>query len=108
MHCSKTASSFDYLVGDREQRRRHFQTQRFRGLEIDDQFVTRRCLYWQVRRLLTVQDAAGIPPNQMVRPRDAGAITHQSTRVSILSPGITCGYGVACSEPYELNTMLRE
>src|SRR5262245_65562251 len=44
----------------------------------------------------------------MIRPRDAGAITHQSTRVGILSPRITCGYGVACRERHELNTLLRE
>src|SRR5262245_6577025 len=44
----------------------------------------------------------------MVRPCDAGAITHQSTRVGILSPRITCGYGVACRERHELNTLLRE
>src|SRR5262245_51959394 len=49
-----------------------------------------------------------MPPNQMVRPRDAGAITHQPTRVDILSPRITCGYGVACRERHELNTLLRE
>src|SRR5215472_17027787 len=44
----------------------------------------------------------------MVRPRDAGAITHQPTRVGILSPRITCGYGVVCRERHELNTPLRE
>src|SRR6476620_3161872 len=45
----------DHLVGECEQRRRHFQTQRFRGLEIDDQFVARGSLHWKVHRLLTVQ-----------------------------------------------------
>src|SRR5262247_2698462 len=44
----------------------------------------------------------------MVRPRDAGAITHQPTRVGILSPRITCGYGVACRERHQLNSPLRE
>ena len=38
--------SFDHLVGDPEQQWRHFQSQRFGGLEIDDQFVARRSLHW--------------------------------------------------------------
>jgi hypothetical protein len=35
MHRSKTAPSFDHLVGDGEQRERHREAERLRSLEID-------------------------------------------------------------------------
>jgi len=34
--------SFDHLVGEDEQSRRHGEAQRFRGLEVHDHFVFRR------------------------------------------------------------------
>jgi hypothetical protein len=37
MHRSKQASSFDHLVGASEQRWRHVEAKRLRGLEVDHQ-----------------------------------------------------------------------
>jgi hypothetical protein len=39
MHCSKTASLFDHLVGGYEQLVRHGETEHPGGLVIDDQLI---------------------------------------------------------------------
>src|SRR5215510_4879292 len=59
-------SSFDYLVGAREQRRWHFEAESLRRFEIDRQVVLGRCLHRQVGRLLALEDAAsvGVPNNR--------------------------------------------
>jgi hypothetical protein len=41
MHCNKTASLFDHLVGDREQLRGHRKTKCLRSLDIDHQLEIR-------------------------------------------------------------------
>src|SRR6266404_3038017 len=51
---------FDYVVGAAEQRRRHGEAERFRGLEVDHQFELFRGLNWQLARLRALEDAIGI------------------------------------------------
>jgi hypothetical protein len=46
--------SFDHLVGAREQRRRDFDAERLRGLEINDHLELRRPLHRQVSGLRTL------------------------------------------------------
>jgi hypothetical protein len=46
----RVTRSFDHLVGCCEERLRHFQTQRLRGLEIDRQFELGRLHDRQIRR----------------------------------------------------------
>jgi hypothetical protein len=71
MHCSKIASLFDHLVGAGEQRRRHFEAQRLRGLEIDHQFILGRCLHRQLIVLGMVGGRGTSASNFLVAEEDA-------------------------------------
>jgi hypothetical protein len=50
-------SLFDHLIGAGQQRGRHCQSERFRGLHIDGQLIFGRHLNRQVGRLLALEDA---------------------------------------------------
>jgi hypothetical protein len=51
---------FDHLVGAGKQRRRKFEAQRLRGLEIDHQLILCWCLHRKVGRLLAFEDAIDV------------------------------------------------
>jgi hypothetical protein len=53
-------SSSDHLVGAGEERGRHGEAERSRGLEVDHQFEFGRRLHWQVGWLLAPEDAVDV------------------------------------------------
>src|SRR5262249_27931748 len=57
---NKRGSSFDHLVGTGEQRRWHFEAERSRRFEVDDQLVLRWRLHRQIGWLLAFQDAIDV------------------------------------------------
>src|SRR4051794_11965059 len=59
-HFLQTPFLFDYHVGTREQRRRKFEAQRLRGLEIDRQLVLGWRLHRQIGRLLALEDTIDV------------------------------------------------
>src|SRR3954471_20680854 len=70
--CRTAKGSFDNLVGPREQHRRDVQAERFRGLEVDDEFELRWLLDGQIPRLRAMEN----PVNEGSRPEIEVRITH--------------------------------
>src|SRR5215204_4768608 len=84
------AASFDHLVGACDERFRHADAERLRGLEVENQLNLRGLLDRQVGRLVALENAADIDPSQAISVGEVGPVTHQAAcgdEVTILIDG---------------------
>src|SRR6516165_9084236 len=70
--------SLDHLVGKREQRRRHRQAKRLRGLQIDHQLELGGLQYRQFGGLGAFENAPDIEPRLVIIVAAAAPVAHQS------------------------------
>src|SRR6516164_306098 len=102
------ARLFDYLIGAREQHRGHVEAEHPGGPGVDDQLELVRLHDRQVRRLGTLEDAAGIDANLTESILDVGSVTHQPTGFGILTHRIYRGNRVARRQLGQLDTSADE
>ena len=60
---------FDQFVGGGDERRRHFETERLRGLEVNRKLILGRRLYRKVGGLLALEDNLTVPTMPTLRPK---------------------------------------
>src|SRR5262249_60570639 len=82
-HVEPPFTSFDHLVGAREQRGGNFEADRACGRQVDDQFKLGRLYYRKVGRLGTLEDFPSLDADLAVRFRLARSIAHQSASLRI-------------------------
>src|SRR5919198_907605 len=97
MHCNKRhacVSSFDHLVGAREQCWRHLEAEGPGGLEIDHKVEPSRLDDRQVCWLFAVENPARINGGLAIFVRNAGSVAHETASGDELTIMIECRNGV--------------
>src|SRR4051812_14047185 len=80
----------DHLVRAREQRLRHGEPERPRGLIVDDQLELIRLHDRHVRWLTTFEDTGCVGAYLTIRVSNVASIAHQPAGLRMLTPAIYC------------------
>src|SRR6266404_3739332 len=99
------ARSFDYLVGAREQHRRHIESQRLGRLQVDDQFELGRRLNGEIAGIGALQDSVDVGCGSAKDIDGIAAVGNQSTARSKYAQWIDCGQAVASRQRNDQITM---
>src|ERR1051325_7570514 len=83
--------SFDDLVSASEQFLRHSETDRFRGLQVDDQFIFRWCLHRHARRFLALKNPIHVTSRSSIWFDRIRSVTHQPAIANENAKGINGG-----------------
>src|SRR5262245_13243310 len=89
---------FDHLIGAGEQRRWHSETERFRSLQVDDEFILGRRPNRHVSRLLAPEDAINIGGRARVLVTKIRSIRYQSSSNNIGSLLVRCRQFISGSQ----------
>src|SRR4051794_14462969 len=87
--------SFNYLVSEREQRRRDIEAERLCDLEIEHELDSIGTNDRQVGRLLALENPARVYPDLAIGIDYAGSIAHQATGHDGLALAIARRQGIA-------------
>jgi hypothetical protein len=72
---------FDHIVGTGKQRWRYRESQRFCGLQIDDEFIFGGCLDRKVSRPFPLENAVDITSSKPRCCKYVGSVRYQSTMI---------------------------
>src|SRR6516164_1886211 len=95
-------TSFDHLVGAKQDPRRDRHTECFSGLEIDYRFECGRLLYRQISRLFALENAPCVDGELTIGGAQARSVTHQAAGHGEFTPSEDRRDGMARGEQHEL------
>src|SRR5262249_49813633 len=83
--------SLDHLIGTREQRRRDFEAEGFRGLQVDHELESRGLIDRQVGGVLALENPRDLESSAAVAVWNVVGIAHQPPRRDIYAVGVHRG-----------------